>query len=56
LLSAYVTIGQYDVVITVEMANGETMLKFVTGIAASGKCQDYDCTRLRSGGILEARG
>jgi uncharacterized protein with GYD domain len=31
--------GPYDVVITVEMANGETMLKFVTAIAASGNAR-----------------
>jgi len=36
ILSAYVTTGQYDVVVTVEMPDGEAMLKFVTAIAASG--------------------
>ena len=39
LLSAYVTTGHYDVVITVEMPNGETMTKFVTAIAASGNAR-----------------
>ena len=39
LLSAYVTTGQYDVVVTVEMPNGETMTKYVTAIAASGNAR-----------------
>jgi uncharacterized protein with GYD domain len=39
LLSAYVTTGQYDVAITVEMPNGETMIKFVAAIAASGNAR-----------------
>jgi uncharacterized protein with GYD domain len=39
LLSAYVTTGKYDVVITVEMPNGEAMLKFVSAIAASGNAR-----------------
>jgi uncharacterized protein with GYD domain len=39
LLSAYVTTGHYDVVVTVEMPNGETMLKFVAAIAASGNAR-----------------
>jgi uncharacterized protein with GYD domain len=38
-LSAYVTTGQYDVVVTVEMPNGETMMKFVSAIAASGNAR-----------------
>jgi uncharacterized protein with GYD domain len=39
LLSGYVTTGQYDVVITVEMPNGEAMAKLVTGISASGNAR-----------------
>jgi uncharacterized protein with GYD domain len=39
LLSAYVTTGQYDVVVTVEMPNGEAMLKFVSAIAATGNAR-----------------
>ena len=39
MLSAYVTTGQYDVVVTVEMPNGETMLKYVTAIGASGNAR-----------------
>ena len=35
LLSAYVTTGQYDVVVTVEMPNGETMTKYATAISAT---------------------
>jgi uncharacterized protein with GYD domain len=30
LLSAYVTTGQYDVVLTLEMPNGEAMIKFAS--------------------------
>jgi uncharacterized protein with GYD domain len=37
LLSAYVTTGQYDVVVTLDMPNGEAMAKFASAISASGK-------------------
>jgi uncharacterized protein with GYD domain len=33
LLSAYVTTGQYDVVLTLDMPNGEAMIKFVSAIS-----------------------
>ena len=36
LLSAYVTTGHYDVVATVEMPNGEAMVKFASAISGSG--------------------
>ena len=36
LLSGYVTTGQYDVVATVEMPNGEAMVKFATALSATG--------------------
>src|SRR5262249_14258399 len=36
LLSAYVTTGHYDVVLTLEMANGEAMIKFASAVSASG--------------------
>ena len=36
VLSAYVTTGQYDVVLTVEMPNGEAMVKFATALSATG--------------------
>src|SRR5260370_12096638 len=36
MLSVYVTTGQYDVVVTVEMPNGETMVKYFTAIAGTG--------------------
>ena len=39
LLSTYVTTGDYDVVITVEMPNGETMTKYTTAISASGNAR-----------------
>ena len=39
LLSAYVTTGHYDVVVTVEMPNGETMLKYASAISASGNAR-----------------
>jgi len=39
LLSTYVTIGDYDVVITVEMPNGETMMKYVAAISATGNAR-----------------
>jgi uncharacterized protein with GYD domain len=32
LLSAYVTTGHYDVVLTLEMPNGEAMIKFASAI------------------------
>jgi uncharacterized protein with GYD domain len=34
-----VTTGQYDVVVTVEMPNGETMMKYVASISASGNAR-----------------
>ena len=39
LLSAYVTTGQYDVVATVEMPNGEAMVKFAAAVSASGNAR-----------------
>ena len=36
LLSAYVTAGQYDVALTLEMPNGEAMAKFASAISGSG--------------------
>jgi uncharacterized protein with GYD domain len=39
LLSAYVTTGQYDVVLTFEMPNGEAMVKVVSAIAATGNAR-----------------
>ena len=39
LLAAYVTTGQYDVVATLEMPNGEAMVKFVSAVAASGNAR-----------------
>ncbi len=39
LLSGYVTTGQYDVVVTLEMPNGEAMVKFASGISAAGNAR-----------------
>jgi len=39
LLSAYITTGQYDVVATLDLPNGEAMVKFVTALAASGNAR-----------------
>jgi uncharacterized protein with GYD domain len=39
LLSAYVTTGQYDVVLTLDMPNGEAMAKFATAISGSGSAR-----------------
>ena len=39
VLSAYVTTGQYDVVATIDMPNGEAMVKFATAISASGNAR-----------------
>jgi uncharacterized protein with GYD domain len=39
LLSAYVTTGQYDVVATLEMPNGEAMLKFASAVSATGNAR-----------------
>jgi uncharacterized protein with GYD domain len=35
VLSAYVTTGQYDVVVTLDMPNGEAMAKFASAISGS---------------------
>lgn len=37
LLSAYVTTGQYDAVLTVEMPNGEVMVKLASAMSAMGQ-------------------
>jgi uncharacterized protein with GYD domain len=39
VLSAYVTTGQYDVVVTVEMPSGEAMGQYVVAIGASGNAR-----------------
>ena len=39
LLSAYVTTGQYDVVLTLDMPNGEAMAKFASAISGSGNAR-----------------
>ena len=39
LPSAYVTTGHYDVVATVEMPNGEAMVKFASAISGSGNAR-----------------
>ncbi len=39
LLSAYVTTGQYDVVATLEMPDGDAMVKFASGVSAGGNAR-----------------
>src|SRR5256886_15611449 len=39
LVSAYVTTGQYDVVLTVEMPNGDAMTKLAVSISSSGSAR-----------------
>ena len=39
LLSAYVTTGHYDVVLTLEMPNGEAMIKFASALFSSGNAR-----------------
>jgi uncharacterized protein with GYD domain len=39
LLSAYVTTGQYDVILTLDMPNGEAMAKFASAISGSGNAR-----------------
>jgi uncharacterized protein with GYD domain len=39
VLSAYVTTGQYDVVATVEMPNGEAMVKYASAVSATGNAR-----------------
>ncbi len=36
LLSAYVTTGQYDAIATLEMPDGDAMIKFVSALSSSG--------------------
>ena len=36
LLSGYVTTGQYDVIATFEMPDGDAMVKFASAISATG--------------------
>ena len=53
MLSVYVTTGQYAVVVTVEMPNGETMVKYVSRY---WECKDHDRSWLFTGGIFKALG
>jgi uncharacterized protein with GYD domain len=39
LLTAYVTTGQYDVALTLDMPNGEAVAKFASAIAGSGNAR-----------------
>src|SRR5262249_51211742 len=39
VLSGYVTTGQYDAVLTVDMPDGDAMAKFIMGIAGSGNAR-----------------
>ena len=39
VLSAYVTTGQYDVVVTLDMPDGEAMVKFASAISATGNAR-----------------
>jgi len=39
MLSAYVTTGQYDVVATFEMPDGDAMVKLVSAVAATGNAR-----------------
>jgi uncharacterized protein with GYD domain len=47
LLSSYVTTGQYDVVLTLEMPNGEAMVKYATAITATGNGAQRRCAPTR---------
>ena len=39
LVSAYVTTGQYDVILTLDMPSGEAMIKFASAAQATGNIQ-----------------
>ena len=39
LVSAYVTTGQYDVALTIEMPDGDAMTKFVVSLTSSGNAR-----------------
>jgi uncharacterized protein with GYD domain len=39
MVSAYVTTGQYDVVLTLEMPNGDAMTKFAVSLMATGNAR-----------------
>jgi uncharacterized protein with GYD domain len=39
LLSAYVTTGYHDVVITLEMPNGDAVVKFAAAVSAAGNAR-----------------
>ena len=48
LLSAYVTTGHYDVVLTLEMPNGEAMIKVRERRLRLGQCAHDDGARLHA--------
>lgn len=39
LVSAYVTTGQYDVVLTIEMPNGDKMTQFAVSLMSAGSAR-----------------
>ena len=39
LVSAYVTTGQYDVVLTLDMPNGDAMTKFAVSLTSTGNAR-----------------
>jgi uncharacterized protein with GYD domain len=39
LLSSYITTGQYDVIATLDMPDGEAMAKFAVALSASGNAR-----------------
>jgi uncharacterized protein with GYD domain len=39
LLSSYITTGQYDVIATLEMLDGQAMTKFAVALSASGNAR-----------------
>jgi len=39
IVSAYVTTGQYDVALTIDMPNGDAMTQFVVSLSAQGNAR-----------------
>src|SRR5438874_1823129 len=55
IVSAYVTTGQYDVALTLDMPNGDAMTQFVVSLSARGQRAHNDRPGMDAGGIRKTR-
>ncbi len=56
LIGGYVTRGQYDVVLVLEMPDGDAMTKLSVAMTSRGSCAHHDGTGILTGRVRKARG